>query len=131
MRRVLPALVLVVLALPAPAPASLKDVKKARAGLAASVEADRLSQAEAGRYRTILNRAHASSRRLAPLRAQALESVIAQVAAHVERYTKPRALTLFSMLQTNTDYLAANPVPPGGRDVEGPDGVVYRAFSGQ
>ena len=131
MRRILPALALVVLALPAPALASLGDVKKARTGLAASVKADRLSPAEAGRYGTILNRAHVRSRRLAPLRAQALEAVIAQIAAHSERYTRPRALTLFSMLQVNADYLAANPVPPAGRDVEGADGIVYRAFSGQ
>ena len=130
MRRVLPALVLAVLVLPAPAVASLEDVERARAGLAASVKANRLTPAEAGRYRTILNRAHARSRRLAPLRAQTLEAVVGQVAQHAGRYTGPRALTLFTTLEANSDYLVAKPVPPAGTDVEGPDGIVYRAFSG-
>lgn len=131
MRGVLSLLVLATFALPAPALASPKDVKTARTGLAAAVEKGRLAPAEAARYRAILTRAHARSRTLAPLRGRMLETVIGQVAEHAPRYTRPRALTLFSMLEANSDYLAEHPVPPAGRDVEGPDGIVYRAFGAQ
>jgi len=131
MRRALVIALLALLALPASALASPGDAKQARAGLATAVEKERLTQAEAQRYRAAVARAASLERRLPPARAQALGAVLAQAARQSGRYTRPRALTLFSMLELNADYLAGNAVPPGGHDVEGPDGVVYRAFAGR
>src|SRR5919106_2204857 len=131
MRRALVIALLAVLALPASAVASPGDAKRARAGLAAAVEKQRLTEAEARRYGAAVARARSLERRLPAAQAKALSAVLSQLARSGRRYTRPRALTLFITLEVNADYLAANPVPPGGRDVEGPDGVVYRAFAGR
>ncbi|MBV8065126.1 MAG: hypothetical protein JOY73_06360, partial [Actinobacteria bacterium] len=66
-----------------------------------------------------------------PLRRQALESQLAQVSTIWDSYIGPRALALFSQLRENVDYLTAHPIPADGTDVTGPDGVVYRWFSGK
>ena len=131
MRRALVIALLALLVSPASAIAAPGDAKRARAGLATAVEKGRLTPPEAQRFRAAVARAALLERRLPAARADVLGAVLAQVAQHSGRYTRPRALTLFSMLEVNADYLARNAVPPGGRDVEGPDGVVYRAFSGR
>ena len=41
---------------------------------------------------------------------------------------RPRALALFSQLETNLDYLETHIIPPTQVDVTGDDGVVYRWF---
>lgn len=131
MRRALLIALLALLAVPSPALASARDAKQARKGLAAAVAHGRLTPAEAGRYRGAVARARALEQSLPAERAQLLGAVLAQVARYPARYTRPRALTLFSMLEVNADYLARNPVPRSGTDVEGPEGIVYRAFSGR
>ncbi|MBD0338137.1 MAG: hypothetical protein ICV67_02490 [Thermoleophilia bacterium] len=119
------------LVFPTSAVAAPGDAKRARAGLARAVEKGRLTPAEAQRFGAAIARAASLERRLPAAQAKTLGAVLAQVAQHSGRYTRPTALTLFSMLEVNADHLATNAVPPGGRDVEGPDGVVYRAFAGR
>ena len=53
------------------------------------------------------------------------DASLEQVAEHSGRYTRARALTLFAMLEANSDHLVQHPLPAAGRDVEGADGVVY------
>jgi hypothetical protein len=102
----------------------------ARGALARSVAAGYLTPADEARYLGILAHARVVAARVPPLRAQLLGSVLAQVAAPSSP-TGPRALQLYTTLQENADYLAANRVPAGGTDVTGPDGIVYRFFDGQ
>ena len=108
MRRALVIALLAVLALPASAVASPGDAKRARAGLAAAVEKQRLTEAEARRYRAAVARARSLERRLPAARAEVLGAVLAQVARYRGRYTSPRALTLFSMLEANAARLNAH-----------------------
>jgi hypothetical protein len=131
MRRALVIALLATLALTAPAAASPGDARRARAGLETAVAKGRLGEAEARRYRAAIRRARSLERRLPAERAELVGAVLAQVARYSRRYTRPRALTLFSMLEVNADHLTRNPIPRGGLDVEGPEGVVYRAFAGR
>jgi len=106
-----------------PAPAAL--IQK---GLTRAIAAGRLAPDEADGYRAGLARARAEAKNLPPLRAQVLETVIADVAAQWRSYTRPRALTLFSTLAVNADWLAAHALTGGHPDIAGPDGAVYRFF---
>jgi hypothetical protein len=132
-RRVLLVAATVWLASPSPAGAAsvAADASAARAGLAAAVEAGAITEGEAARYGESLERAVWLVDRLPASRASALSAVIEEVAAQADRYDAPRTLTLFSMLAFNADYLASRVLPRAGTDVTGPDGVVYRAFSGR
>ena len=69
-------------------------------------------------------------RHLPPLRIQLLKAVSADVAAQWRRYTRPRALVLFSTLQVNADWLAHHALLGSYPDIAGDDGAVYRFFSG-
>lgn len=107
-----------------PAPAAL-----IQQGLARAVAAGRLTSDDAGAYRAALARARAEVKRLPPLRAALLGAVIADVAAQWRSYTRPRALTLFSTLAVNTDWLATHALASPHPDLVGDDGAVYRFFS--
>ena len=63
-------------------------------------------------------------------RARELAGVLHDVALQWRRYTRPRALALFSMLEANADFLAVNNVPAARTDIVAGDGVVYRLFYG-
>ena len=107
-----------------PAPAALIEQ-----GLARAVAAGRLTPAEAGGYRGALARARTEAKGLPPLRAALLSAVIADVAGQWRSYTRPRALTLFSTLSVNTDWLAGHALAGPHPDLAGDDGAVYRFFS--
>lgn len=133
MRQVLLAAAAVLLASPSTAAAGTvaAEARAARVGLAAAVEEGAITAAEAARYRASLDGAVTLVDRLPAGRANALAAVIRGVAGQADRYEAPRALTLFSMLDFNADYLASHVLPRAGTDVTGPSGVVYRAFSGR
>jgi len=97
-------------------------------GLSSAVSAGRLTPDEAAGYRQDVARAQAASKRLPKLRARVLATVLADVAALHGSYTKPRALSLFSTLAVNTDWLASHAVGGSHPDIAGPDGAVYRWF---
>jgi D-glucuronyl C5-epimerase C-terminus len=107
-----------------PGPAALIEQ-----GLAAARADGRLSPTEAGAYRAVLVRARAEANRLPPLRAQLLEAVIGDVAAQWRAYTKPRALTLFTTLAVNSEWLAGHSLTGSYPDLTADDGAVYRFFS--
>jgi D-glucuronyl C5-epimerase C-terminus len=98
-------------------------------GLARAVAAGRLTPAEAAGYRGDVARAKAEAKRLPPLRAKLLETVLADVAALRGSYTRPRALTLFSTLAVNAGWLADHALTGAHPDLAGDDGAVYRFFS--
>jgi hypothetical protein len=132
MIRAAAAAVLAALALPAAAGAARPDpqIATAKAGLAAAVRAGRIAPADAARYRGILDRTAHALPRLGGAREQNLRSVLGDVAAKVDEYTAPRALTLFTMLDVNTRWFGAKGPPTYHADVLGPDGAVYRYFPG-
>jgi D-glucuronyl C5-epimerase C-terminus len=107
-----------------PGPAAL--IQK---GLAGAVAAGRLTPDEAAEYGGDLTRARAEVKTLPPLRALVLDTVIGDVAALWRSYTRPRALTLFSTLVVNTEWLAGHRLAGEHPDLIGEDGTVYRFFS--
>jgi hypothetical protein len=109
---------------PRPRPAALVE-----RGLARALADGRLTPAEVSGYRAELARARVATKRLPPLRAALLGTVIADVAAQWRSYSRPRALTLFSTLAVNTDWLATHALAGAHPDLDGEDGAVYRFFS--
>ena len=99
-------------------------------GLARAVDAGRLSADEAGSYRAIVDRAPSLLRSLPRGRSAELRGVLHDVAAQRNAYTRPRALTLFSTLALNEDWLRTHALPRPKTDVQDADGVVYRYFPG-
>ncbi|MGH3050068.1 MAG: hypothetical protein ACRDLK_07910, partial [Gaiellaceae bacterium] len=83
------------------------------------------------RYRADVYLALRGQRVLPKLRGYVLEAQLGQVATLWDSYISPRALALFSQLRENVDYLRTHRVPGSTVDVTGPDGVVYRWFSGK
>lgn len=108
-----------------PSPAGL-----IRKGLSAAVERGDLSPTDAAGYRATLANVLVRSKRLPPLRTELLQAVVGDVAAQWRAYTAPRALTLFSTLTLNADWLASHALTGPHPDIEGDDGAVYRFFSG-
>jgi hypothetical protein len=102
----------------------------ARAALTRSVEAGYVTPADQTRYLGILAHARVVAGRVAPLRAELLGNVLGQVAAPSSP-TAPRALQLYTTLEENVDYFAANAIPADGTDITASDGTVYRFFSGE
>jgi hypothetical protein len=109
-----------------PSPAAL-----VRTGLAAAVERGDLTPTEAAAYRATLENVLARAERLPPLRTQLLLAVVGDVAAQWRSYTAPRALTLFSTLAVNADWLSTHALTGHYPDIEGDDGAVYRFFAGR
>jgi D-glucuronyl C5-epimerase C-terminus len=99
-------------------------------GLSRAVERGDLTPAEAAGYGATLARALAEAKTLPPLRTKLLEAIVADVASQWRSYTAPRALTLFSTIDVNTDWLLSHRLAGTHLDIEGPDGAVYRFFTG-
>jgi hypothetical protein len=104
------------------------DVANARRGIDQAVSRGHLDAEAAGPYKASLTRAYSIWGKLNGQRARELEGVIRDVAAQWRTYNRPRALTLFSMLEFNADYFGAHGPLASGRDVQDDEGVVYRAF---
>jgi hypothetical protein len=130
MRIVLAAAVAVALLAVLPAGSATRPASPAliKLGLARAVAAGHLTPDEAAGYRAELARAQAEAKRLPPLRAKVLDGVLGDVAALRGSYTRPRALTLFSTLAVNTDWLATHALGGSFPDLTGSDGAVYRWF---
>ena len=107
---------------------AVTEAAAAARGLDEAVRARRLPAGEARRYRSILAAAREDLERL-PLDARGyLAIVLGHVSAQAADYDRPRALSLFGMLEENRQRLASGPLPARPRDVVGDDGVVYRFF---
>jgi len=122
-----------VLALCLASPAAASPATDGRAivkGLRASVAAHRLTGAEAARHRLTLRRARAVLKLLPGTRASSLAAVLHDVAVQSRRFTRPRSVALFGMLEENYEYLGLHALPPSGEDVFDEDGVLYRSWPG-
>jgi hypothetical protein len=108
-----------------------QDVSTIKRGLNQAVATGWITSDEAADYRSILGRATSTWRRLPGSRSTNLAGVLHDVALQSQSYIAPRALTLFTMLDTNTTYLGSDALPAAGKDVLDDDGVVYRSFPGQ
>jgi D-glucuronyl C5-epimerase C-terminus len=104
------------------------DVANARRGIDQAVSRGHLDPEGAATYRASLTRAYSMWGKLSGSRASELEGVIRDVAAQWRTYNRPRALTLFSMLEFNADHLADHGPLASGRDAQDEEGVVYRQF---
>jgi hypothetical protein len=117
------------LAVPAVAHASTThDAKLARKGITRAVARHWVKPADALRYRTAVTRALRDVKNLPRLRADVIASQLSQLTPLSDSYTSPRALSLFSQLETNLDYLETHRLPTVRVDVTDDDGVVYRWF---
>lgn len=114
-------------AVPAPKPGSLGQIRQ---GLARAVASGQLDQPTADGYAAIAAKAVTELPAIPPLRAQTLAALLADIAGQASSYTPQYALTLFSMLEFNTQELAVHPLPPSGTDKYGDDGVLYRFVAG-
>ena len=103
------------------------DARVIARGLTRAVASGRLTPGEAYRYRLIVRRSRAVLTLLPYARRTAVAYILHEVALQARRFTRARALTLFSMLETNADYLAVRSLPPTGTDIRGRDGTLYRA----
>jgi hypothetical protein len=106
------------------------DATVVRDGVTNAVRAGRLSRPAAARYSRILSQSLFQLGLLPAERAAVLASVLRGLAAHAPSYEEPRALVLFTMLETNARFLKTSSPPAGAADVEGADGVVYRTVPG-
>lgn len=104
------------------------DAEEAERGLAAAVAAGRVPEAAAARYRSILANSLAELSGLPPGRGATLALVLNDIAAHAADYDGPRALVLFTMLETNAVHLRDHALPAGSEDITDADGVLYRYF---
>jgi hypothetical protein len=106
------------------------DARLVKQGIAHAVQVEWMTPDDAANYRSILTRASSTWRQLPGSRSTNLAAVLHDVARQRPAYIAPRALALFSMLDTNTRYLGSSAMPRDGADILDADGVVYRAFAG-
>ena len=117
------------LAVPAVAQASTThDAAVARKGITHAVARHWVKPDDALRYRTAVTRALRDVKTLPRLRADVIASQLSQMTPLADSYTSPRALSLFSQLETNLDYLETHRLPTVRVDVTDDEGVVYRWF---
>jgi hypothetical protein len=117
------------LALPAVAHATAQhDAALARRGITLAVKRHWVKPPDALRYRTAVTRALRDVNTIPKLRAYVVASQLSQLTPLWDSYTSPRALSLFSQLEANLDYLEAQRLPDTQLDIAGDDGVVYRWF---
>jgi hypothetical protein len=107
------------------------DATLAKRGLDRSVQIGALQPEDADSYRAEIDRAVGVLAKLGGARAANLAGVLHDVALQWRAYSAPRALTLFSMLATNTTFFGNRAAPAGRMDIADADGVVYRFFPGQ
>jgi hypothetical protein len=127
------ALAAAAIALAAPATASASTSSAATLalrGIARGLAKHWLKPQDAARYRTDVARAQRDAATLPKLRAYVVESQLAQLTTLWDSYISPRALALFSQVETNLSYLETHPLPATSIDITGDDGIVYRWFSG-
>src|SRR4051794_24696293 len=121
-----------VLAFAGAAAASPKsDSIRIRKGLTGAQKAHWLKPADTARYRSAVGLALLDTSALPKGRVAVIASVLNEVARQSGSYTSPRALALFSMLETNLGYLETHVLPRSRIDINGDDGVVYRWFGAQ
>jgi hypothetical protein len=106
------------------------EATSAGQGLTNAVAAERLSAEASARYQSILSDVLTSFDRLPPERSAYIAVVLRDVALHAPVYDEPRALTLFTMLETNARYMARRKLRSPPSDIAGSDGVRYRFYPG-
>ena len=106
------------------------DATLAKRGLARSVQIGALSAEDADAYRAEVDRAVSVIRNLGGARETNLRGVLHDVAVQWQAYSEARALTLFSMLATNTTWFGNRAAPTTKTDTTDADGIVYRFFPG-
>jgi D-glucuronyl C5-epimerase C-terminus len=120
------------LALAGVAAASPKpDSIRIRKGLTAAQKAHWLKPTDTARYRSTVGLALRDTTALPKGRVAVISSLLNEIARQSGSYTSPRALALFSMLDTNVRYLETHAMPTSRIDITGDDGVVYRWFGVQ
>jgi hypothetical protein len=112
------------------APPPVPGQKAALAAVSQAVKAGRLDRATATAARAEVLRAAHLGRALPRGRREHVLVALGQVAAVEGRLTRPRALALFGQLRANDDYFASHGPPRNHTDITGPDGIVYRYFTG-
>jgi hypothetical protein len=120
------------LALTSVAAASMKsDSVLVRRGLTNAQTRGWLKPADTARYRSALGVALRNAGTLPKGRGAVIGSLLNDAARQSGSYTSPRALALFSMLETNLSYLETHILPRSRIDITDDDGVVYRWFGGR
>jgi D-glucuronyl C5-epimerase C-terminus len=115
--------------MPAAAHASAAhDAAVARKGISNSVKRHWVKPPDAQRYRAAVTRAVRDVRVLPRLRGEVVAAQLSQLTPLWDSYTSPRALALFSQLETNLDYFETHILPDTRVDVADDEGVVYRWF---
>ncbi|HET8751563.1 MAG TPA: D-glucuronyl C5-epimerase family protein [Gaiellaceae bacterium] len=116
------------------AAAAPRPVPGERAALAAvkhALKSGSLTRAAAKADRAEITRAVHLARALPAGRRIHVEVALEEIGALGKELTAPRALALFGQLQANVDYFAHRAAPRNGTDITGPDGIVYRYFTGR
>jgi hypothetical protein len=112
------------------APPPVPGQKAALAAVKQAVKAGRIDQATAASDRAeILHAAHLA-RALPRGRREHVLVALGQAAALAGHLTRPRAVAVFGQLRANDDYFAHHSAPRNHTDITGPDGIVYRYFTG-
>jgi D-glucuronyl C5-epimerase C-terminus len=112
------------------APPPVPGQKAALAAVDQAVKSGRLDRATAAAARAEILRAAHLTRSLPRGRREHVLVALGQVAALDGRLTQPRAVALFGQLRANDDYFAQHGAPGNHTDITGPDGIVYRYFTG-
>ena len=112
------------------APPPVPGQKAALAAVKQAVKSGRLDHAAAASARAEILRAVHLVRVLPRGRREHVLVALGQVAALAGRLTTPRAVAVFGQLRANDDYFAKQGAPRNHTDITGPDGIVYRYFTG-
>jgi hypothetical protein len=122
----------VALAVPSVAGASPKsDSIRIRKGLTLAQKRHWLKPADTARYRSTVALGLLDTSALPKARVAVIGALLHEIAVQSASYTSPRALALFSMLETNLTYMETHVLPKSRIDIAGDDGVVYRWFGPQ
>ncbi|HET9116079.1 MAG TPA: D-glucuronyl C5-epimerase family protein [Gaiellaceae bacterium] len=112
------------------APPPVPGEKAALAAVKHAVKAGRLDRATATAARAEILRAVHLARVLPRGRREHVLVALGQAAALAGHLTQPRAVAIFGQLRANDDYFAHQGAPRNHTDITGPDGIVYRYFTG-
>jgi D-glucuronyl C5-epimerase C-terminus len=112
------------------APPPVPGQKAALTAVKQAVKAGRLDGATAASARGEILRAAHLARSLPRGRRERVLVALGQVAALAGRLTQPRAVAVFGQLRANDDYFSQHGAPRNHTDITGPDGIVYRYFTG-
>jgi D-glucuronyl C5-epimerase-like protein len=112
------------------APPPVPGQKAALASVKQAVGAGRIDHATAAAARAEILRAAHLARILPRGRREHVLVALGQAAALAGHLTRPRAVAVFGQLRANDDYFAHRAAPRNHTDITGPDGVVYRYFTG-